>query len=88
MVVMYAGSHSDFEIAQWQCSTGFHEKNQHPALLVVIPEEARALGIRDFSVSMSSCCVCVLQLLKHTREALPQCLLSPVQSFEQDLMLG
>lgn len=58
-------------------------------LLVVILEEARALGVRDFSVFMGNCCcISVLQLLQHTREALPQHLLSLVQSFEQDLMLG
>lgn len=87
MVVMFSDSHNDFEIAQLQCSTGFHGKKT--TLLGVILEEARALGIRDFSVFMGSCCcVCVLQLLKHARQGLPQCLPSPAQSFEQDLMLG
>lgn len=86
MVVMYDGSPNDFEIAQWQCSTGFHEKI---ALLVIIPEEPKAPGIRDVSVFLHSCCsASVLQLLKHARDVLPQCLLSLAQSFEQDSILG
>lgn len=70
MVFMYAGSPNNFEIARWQCSTGFHANK--PALLVVKPVETTALGTRDLSVFLGSCCsVSVLQLLKHTREVLP-----------------
>lgn len=75
---MCAGSAKYFEIVQWQCSTGFHEQN---ALLVVILEENKALGIRDFNVFMD-CCSVNVTAAQACREVMSQFLLSVAQSFE------